>query len=38
MKQKGMDLQRHRGAGDARVSIKEDLEELKCNSLFGGRG
>ena len=38
MKQKAMDLQRHRGVSDARVSNKEDLEELKCNSLFGGRG
>lgn len=31
MKEKGADMQKHRGVGDARVSNEEDLEALECN-------
>lgn len=29
MKEKGVDMQRHSSAGEARVSSEEDLERLK---------
>lgn len=36
VKEKRVDLQRHRGVGDARVSNEEDFKGLKSNDLFGG--
>lgn len=31
MKEKGVDMQRHRGVGDARVSTQEGSQGLKCS-------